>query len=82
MVDGMVYITLVTTTTYAEFQRSRVLQFTTCGVTGRIGPTDGNCRPQYTPTTDPQGIYLTTINGIQYARIPADGAYTITALVC
>ncbi|MFA5723932.1 MAG: hypothetical protein WC979_06760 [Candidatus Pacearchaeota archaeon] len=56
-------------------QAKTYLNFTTCGATGRIGPTQAQCNTNYTGTS--LAGKVTVIGGFQYWTIP-DGVTSIT----
>ena len=51
--------------------------FTTCGVSGRSGPTQNQCNSSYSGTNLAGDVTL--VNGIQHWTIPANATYTIKA---
>ena len=51
--------------------------FTTCGQTGRIGPSVEQCERAYFDTNNEQVVTLDY--GVQHWNVPADGLYLITA---
>ena len=55
-----------------------LLEFTNCGQTGRIGPSQSSCDSEYSGTTL-DGL-VTITSGIQYWSVPATGVYTIEAV--
>ncbi len=54
--------------------------FTPCGVTGKFGPTQTNCRTAYTTTWDETDANFTVASGIQLWVVPATATYRITAV--
>ncbi len=57
-------------------------EFTSCGVTGRYGPTRSQCRSSYSPNQawDEDSLFFDmSTQGIQEWTIPADGTYQIIA---
>ena len=53
--------------------------FTSCGTTGRTGPTQSACRSAYSTTWDESDGNFTVVNGIQYWTVPASGRYYVDA---
>ena len=52
--------------------------FTTCGVTGRYGPTLAQCRASYSPSwTDDTSFFNIVTQGIQEWTVPETASYTI-----
>lgn len=52
----------------------------TCGATGQTGPTSTLCNPSYqSALMNPDGMYVTTVNGVQHFRIQRSGVYKIKA---
>ena len=54
--------------------------FTPCGATGKLGPTQANCRAAYTTTWDESDANFTVASGIQLWVVPATATYRITAV--
>ena len=55
-----------------------VLNFTTCGQTGRTGPSQSQCDSTYSGTTL-DGLVMVT-SGFQYWTVPTTGTYSIVAV--
>jgi hypothetical protein len=53
--------------------------FTTCGSSGRTGPSLSACRSAYTTDWDATDAFAMTTNGIQLWTVPATGPYRIVA---
>ena len=51
--------------------------FTSCGSTGRYGPTLSNCTNAYSPAWVDNTDYFNVTNGIQFWTVPETGTYTI-----
>ncbi len=61
---------------------STTYNFTTCGATGRFGPTSANCTANYTGTTLAGLVTLantSSINGTQNWTVPTSGTYSLEA---
>jgi hypothetical protein len=58
-------------------QESDRYRFTTCGQTGRTGPSQSQCNTAYANTTLASGVTVT--NGIQTWTVPRSGIYRVTA---
>ena len=52
-------------------------EFNSCGVSGRLGPTQGSCNSSYSGTTLDSEVAV--IDGIQYWTVPSSGTYSIEA---
>lgn len=53
--------------------------FTSCGISGRTGPSQTTCRGVYSTTWDESNANYTVVNGIQYWTVPSSGRYYIDA---
>ncbi|MAA80605.1 MAG: hypothetical protein CL916_15220, partial [Deltaproteobacteria bacterium] len=52
-------------------------EFDSCGISGRYGPTQGNCNSSYSGTALDGEVTVTA--GIQYWTVPSNGTYSIEA---
>ena len=76
--DGDAWVTLKTFGSLYDFSSHT---FTSCGVSGREGPTLSQCRGAYSTTWDSNDDYLTMATpGIQLWTVPTTGRYRIAAV--
>ncbi|XP_064484759.1 leukocyte tyrosine kinase receptor-like isoform X2 [Ornithodoros turicata] len=58
---------------------SRSYNLTTCGVSGRFGPSPKDCSENYTNVTRVQVLTKSTYAGVQVWKVPESGLYTVFA---
>ncbi|XP_044753291.1 ALK tyrosine kinase receptor isoform X2 [Coccinella septempunctata] len=66
--------------THKNFVNVTHYEITTCGATGRFGPTPGDCAKAYSKTeVKVTVLYESTLGGMQKWIVPSEGYYTLLA---